>query len=102
MTERNSLKRMKTLSMPSSSSSSVDLRLDEGQQRLAENLLGRLIVLVAGEVVRRLGRGRSSVAFRFLLAARDGENLLDDDPLRDDGAELVEEDEDLVDALVLL
>src|SRR5919199_5343498 len=72
----------------------VDLRLDEARQQAAEDLRGRLLVDVLYEGLR-LTRLR-----RLHLGARDREDLLDDDALRDDRAELVEDEEDLVQPLV--
>src|SRR5579885_1814203 len=75
----------------------VNLRLDESRQEAAEDCRGRLLIDVLDEGLRL----RRVHAFsRARLGARNGKNLLDDDALRDDGAELVEDDEDLVNALV--
>src|SRR5947209_20608688 len=68
----------------------VDLRLDEAREESAEDFFGRLFVDVINEGLRARAFG---CLRRLFFGARDGENLLDDDALRDDGAELAEDDE---------
>src|SRR2546423_10919328 len=77
--------------------SAIDLRLDEAREESAEDFGGRLFVDVINEGLRARVACRLR---RLFFGARDGENLLDDDALRDDGAELAEDDKVFVESLV--